>query len=116
MFLRIAIVGLVSVLSVSANATEATIATKVNRILIQDGVYGGCMITPSVSLTDKGLDCPNSFVSLDCDGVTGTSKATGARMLDQATLAKVTGGRLLLRISDEVKINGFCAAVQLRTL
>lgn len=97
-------------------SAESNVKTKVKQILLTENVFGGCMIRPTTSLTAAGLDCKNTWISLDCEGVSGGSKAHSQRMLDAATLAKVTRGDIIFRVTDAVKINGWCMATRAQPL
>ena len=99
-----------------AFADTANVVTKVREILLWDGAYGGCMVRATNSISDYGIDCRDGWISLDCEGVAGGSKQHAARMLDQANLAKLTEKNIAIRVTDTVKINGWCQGIAMQIL
>lgn len=75
-------------------------------------LYGGCMARLSGgggTLTSLGYNCPSDpYVTFDCKGLLGGTKADGLRNFDAAQLAMVSGARIQIAIDDTKKINGFC--------
>ena len=100
----------VLVLTSSASGLAATAAVdgQVQRLLFDDENYGQCMIFLSVAPSTAGLDCGGKYVTLDCEGSLGTSKAVGQSKLAAAQLAYVTGGTVRAFVDDSKKINGKC--------
>ena len=91
-------------------ADVAFVNTKVKRVQVsQDSEFGGCLARPSETISGV-LNCPDSWVTLDCAGVLGGSKSAGSRRFDQISLAILMDKKVTLRINDEQKINGWCFA------
>jgi hypothetical protein len=97
-------------------AASAHIPGSVIRTLIADqGRWGGCMILIDQTLSDYGLDCPQRWVSLSCDG-TFTTKDIAYRMFDSAQMAYALGKRVFLQVEDTKKHNGYCYASRVDVL
>lgn len=93
-----------------AMADVAFITTKVTRTLVtSDSEFGGCLVKPTVAVSGR-LNCPDTWITLDCAGALGGTKSAGQRMFEQVTLAVVLDKKVTLRVNDERKINGWCAA------
>lgn len=96
-------------MSQEALSATATAKGKVTRVMTDASSFGGCMVLMNVTLADRSLDCRSGWVTFDCNGVSGeVSKSAASRNFESALLAKVTGGRVELLVTDEVKINGWC--------
>jgi hypothetical protein len=107
----------VLVLLSCAMPTLANIATikgaTIQKTLLQEGSFGGCMISLDKSIKDAGLSCPDSnWVSLDCDGAY-SSKAAAQRMLDSAQLAFVMNKEVFILVDDSKKHNDYCVATRI---
>jgi hypothetical protein len=87
----------------------------IKRTLIQDGIFGGCMIQLDNDIADVGLVCPSNWVSLDCDGVYG-STLSAQRAFDSAQMAFVLNKSVLVQVDDSKKHNNFCVAVRIDVL
>jgi hypothetical protein len=95
-----------------ANIAWVTNAT-IQRTLIQDGVFGGCMIQLDQSIADAGLNCPAAnWVSLDCDGTYGL-KAGAQRVLDSAQMAFALDMKVSVRVDDSKKHDYYCTVVRI---
>jgi hypothetical protein len=109
------------VLASCAMPTLANIATiknaTINRILIQEGLYGGCMIQIDQNIADAGLVCPaNNWVSFDCEGFYG-SKASAQRAFDSVQMAFALQKKVSLYVDDSKTHNvNFCVAVRIDVL
>ena len=99
-----------------AVAATAFITTGVDRTFVMDDSFGECMFRPTVDLREKGLDCGSSWITLDCAGTLGGSRATASRKYDEVLLARITGGSLRVRVDDQKKINGWCYADRIQSL
>jgi hypothetical protein len=106
------------VLASFAMPTLANIATiknvTINKVLVQEGLYGGCMIQIDQNIADAGLVCPaNTWVSLDCEGFYG-SKASAQRAFDSAQMAFALQKKVTLHVDDGKTHNvSFCVAVRI---
>ena len=100
-----------SVLSVGYVAADtAWITTSVSRTYVsEDTIFGGCLVYSNTALSAK-LNCKDGWVSMDCAGTLGGSKAEGTRKYQEAQLAQVIGGRITMLVNDQKKINGWCVA------
>jgi hypothetical protein len=87
--------------------------TNIQKTLIQEGSFGGCMILLDKSVADVGLACPTPWVSLDCDGLFG-SKLSAQRAFDSAQMAFALDKNVSLRVDDSKKFNEtYCVAVRI---
>lgn len=87
----------------------------VNRILVDEGYYGGCMAEMIPSIRDQGINC-GTWVSFDCNGTYG-SKSDGRNMLSSAQLALVTGTQIFLVLDTNKKFQElYCKAVRVDNL
>jgi hypothetical protein len=105
------------VLASCAMPTLADIAwvrnATIEKTLIEDDNFGGCMIYLDKSVADSGLACPNSWVSFDCDGFFGT-KANAQRKFDSAQMAFALDKKVSLRVDDSRRYNEkYCVAVRI---
>lgn len=96
--------------SVSCLAVSATawLDTSVERTFTVEGAFGECMFKPSVSLVEKGLNCTDGWVTLDCAGTLGGSKSGAMLKYNEIVLARVTDNNVWVRVDDSKKINGWC--------
>jgi len=99
-------------LPTSSMAAEFWKSGKVNRILVDSGTYGKCMIQLSVAL---GNSCPSTWVSLDCAGKY-LDKGDGDRFLNIATIAQTMDKKLALRIENTQKHGAYCVATRVDLL
>jgi len=76
----------------------------VNRILIETGKYGGCMMQLPFNI---GHDCASSWASFDCDG-TYSDAGQGDRMLNVALIAQTMEKSVSIKIDNAKKHNGYC--------
>lgn len=98
----------------SSYAASNWVGTFVQKTLItDDSEFGGCMFQPSVSLSGS-LDCPNTWISVDCAGTLGGTKSAGSRRFDAVQLAMVTSSKLYVKVDDGRKINGWCVAERIQ--
>jgi hypothetical protein len=94
-----------------ANTAWVSNAT-IQRTLIQEGAFGGCMIQLDKSIAEAGLNCPAAnWVSLDCDAIFGSIGST-QRIFDSAQMAFALEKLVHVRVDDSKKHNGFCVAVR----
>lgn len=84
----------------------------VNRILVDSGTYGKCMMLLSVSL---GNNCTSSWVSLDCAGKY-LDKGDGDRFLNIATIAQTMDKKVSVKVDNAKKYGGFCVATRVDLL
>ena len=117
MSIRKAIIGVaalfLSALSAPLWAAQATMTSTVTQTLATSGErWGGCAarLADGVASGDLNMDmCRNAnWVTFDCAGSMGTSKASAQRMFDSAQMAAVTGGAVRITVTDEGPINGMC--------
>lgn len=97
-------------------AASAHIQGNVLRTLIADkDRWGGCMILIDQTLSDHGLDCPMSWITLSCNGAF-TTKDVAYRMFDSAQMAFALGKKVLLQVEDTKKHHGACYASRVDVL
>jgi hypothetical protein len=88
----------------------------IERTMIEEGMFGGCMIKLDKSIIDAGLSCPAaSWVSLDCDGIY-SSVAGSQRLFDSGQMAFALNMKVNVRVDDSKMHNGYCVAVRLDTI
>lgn len=96
--------------AVPAQAASKWVGTFVQKTLVSDdSEFGGCMFSPSVSLSGD-LNCPNTWISVDCAGTLGGTKSAGNRRFEAVQLAMVTSSKLYVKVDDARKIDGWCVA------
>ena len=109
MFSRFFLLFSLVTLSVPALADAQWFRFSVERIMVtDDDQFGGCMIKPSVDISER-IDCMPQWVTLDCAGKV-SSKATGRRKYDLVLLTQVQGQELSALITNDKKVNGWCLA------
>ena len=92
---------------------------KVERILTDDVLFGGCMALLSTSgsnATSGAINCPQRWVALDCDNsvLTNGSKAKAARKYSAAQLALVTDSWVTVYLTDTPKASSnYCVAIRI---
>jgi hypothetical protein len=86
----------------------------INKVLVQEGLYGGCMIQIDQNIADAGLVCPaNTWVSFDCEGFY-VSKASAQRAFDSAQMAFALQKKVTVHVDDSKTHNvNFCVAVRI---
>lgn len=98
-------------MSVSVIAENATFDAEVNRVLIDDSNYSGCMVSLSTDPQSKVANCGAEWVTLDClKNFPESSGSIATNKLSQAQLALVTGRSVRVRVTDTRKANGYCFA------
>ena len=98
-------------LSSNVYAEEAMIDAEVNRILIDDSNYSGCMVSLTTDPQSKLPSCGAEWVTLDClKAFPESAGSIATNKLSQAQLALVTGRSVRLRVTDTRKANGYCFA------
>jgi len=91
-------------------AASAYLTAKVNYTLVTaDTRWGGCMALLSVSPSSVLPNCGYGWVSFSCTG-DFTDPVRAYRMLDQAQLALARDSNVIVEITDEMMVNGYCFA------
>jgi hypothetical protein len=115
--IRISSLFLVLLLVTGATTTEAHIAKvrgKIERILTDDTLYGGCMVfAPTIKPLDEyGLACRNNYFTFDCrnEAERNGGRAEAELNLQQAQLAMAINAEVELRVDDSITLNGNCYA------
>lgn len=96
-------------------ANTAYLKGNIQRTLVQEGKYGGCMIMLDKNIADAGLNCPSNLVSLDCDGAYG-SKASAQRAFDSAQMAFALDREVSVQVDDSKKHNNYCVGIRVDVL
>jgi hypothetical protein len=93
-------------------AIEVVKNTSITQVMTTTGgEYGGCMI--ALEAPNPSLCGGKKYVSVDCDGLAPNSSArTNKTLFDAAMLAKVSGLKANVTITDNVQINGFCTVMR----
>ena len=99
--------------SSGALAATATITTSVDRIILHDTDFGGCMVKSSADITGPLPACSGGWITLDClAAFPNSTKSMAQNKLTTAQLALATGKNLTLYLTDRRKANGFCYATR----
>ncbi len=96
------------------NAISQTIGisdARITRILIDSINYGGCMILTDKKPSNYGLNCPSTWLSLDCLGKF-YSKDSAFRKLDQVQMAMALEKDVYLLVDDSKTYNTKFCVVQ----
>lgn len=94
----------------NANAATVGYNGQVTATLIQDGVYGNCMVNLDKVVNEQGLEgCAGNWVTFSCSG-DFNPKDVGYRKFDAAQLAFYTGKEIRVYVNDQKKHNGVCYA------
>lgn len=96
--------------SMNVYAATAQVTTQVDRIVIDDVLYAGCLAYIPTAVSNSLAGCLDYYVSLDCTGELGTSRTVSTAKLNAAYVGLVTGKRVILVIDDSRKANGYCLA------
>ena len=96
--------------SASSYSASEFLTASVSKTLIDDSDYGGCMAKLSPIPSSVGLNCGSSgWVTFSCTG-DFNAKEVGNQKFEAAQLAMITGTRVLVRVFDTKKHNGYCYA------
>jgi hypothetical protein len=92
-------------------AAEATFGSSVERVLVDDSKFAGCMVQLSNDPQKFLPNCERFWVTLDClnlfpESIDGISQ----NKLSQAQLALVSGRKVTVRATDRRIANGYCFA------
>lgn len=97
--------------SLTSFAAEETFPTNVERVLVDDSRYAGCMILLSDDPQQFLPDCGQFWVTLDCLNMFPESaEGISQNKLSQAQLALVSGREITVRVTDRRIANGYCFA------
>ena len=111
----IVLVALCWVLISPARAGTAWLVGQVNQFLYDDAAFAGCLMGVTADIgAAPGVTCTGGYVTLDCTGILGTSKALSSAKVSAGQLAWVTGKNLYFKIDDSKKANGYCLATHLK--
>jgi len=84
----------------------------IKQVLNQSEAYGGCMFFLDTAIADSGLDCPNRWVALSCDG-TFNNRDVAARMYDLGLMAIALDKRLSIQVDDTKTHSGYCVVIRM---
>lgn len=102
------------VASSSAIADSGGVTADVSTVLIDDALFGGCMIKLSQDINDRLPACAEDWVTLDCLAAFPESTKSGAQTkLSLAQLAFVANKQIYVAVTDTRKANGYCFATRL---
>jgi hypothetical protein len=95
----------------SVYAAEYTFSTVVERVLVDDARYAGCMVLLEANFQYELPNCGARWATLDClKEFPESSGSIASNKLAQAQLALVTGRSVTMRITDTRMANGYCFA------
>ena len=96
------------VLSSSAFSDTAWIKNAtIKQVLNQSEVYGGCMFFLDTAIAEVGLDCPDRWVALSCNG-TFNNRDVAARMYDLGLMAIALDKKVSVLVDDSKTHSGYC--------
>ena len=104
------LMGSLAFLVLSAPAFSDTAWIKnatIKQVLNQSEAYGGCMFFLDTVIADSGLDCPNRWVALSCNG-TFNNRDVAARMYDMGMMAIALDKKVSVQVDDSKKHAGYC--------
>ena len=79
----------------------------IKQVLNQSNAYGECMFFLDTAIADSGLDCPDRWVALSCDG-TFNNRAVAARMYDLGLMAIALDKKVSVLVDDTKTHSGYC--------
>lgn len=99
------------VVSTSAMSANSTFVTRVERVLLDDSDFAGCMVLVKPFPAAELPNCAPNWASLDCLKLFPESTGSiASNKLAQAQLALITGRSVKLRVTDTRIANGYCFA------
>lgn len=110
-FVKLSIAALFMVASASAMSASSTFVSKVERVLLDDSDFAGCMVLLRPFPASELPNCAANWATLDC--LKEFPESTGSiasNKLAQAQLALVTGRSVKMRVTDTRIANGYCFA------
>lgn len=93
--------------SSAARADTAVIGGFVNRMLMSETDYGGCMVLIDQNVQDVLPACRANWVSLSCDG-SYLSSNVSKRLLESVQIAYALNQRAIVYVDDSRRVNGYC--------
>ena len=110
-FRRFILGGLAALASAGCIAAEETFGSSVERVLVDDSRFAGCMIQLSNDPQKFLPACERFWVTLDCLNLFPESaEGIAQNKLSQAQLALVSGRKVTVRVTDRRVANGYCFA------
>ena len=110
-FVKSSIAVLFMVVSTSALSASSTFISKVERVLLDDSDFAGCMVLLRPFPASELPNCAPNWATLDCLKLFPESTGSiASNKLAQAQLALVTGRTVKLRVTDTRIANGYCFA------
>ena len=109
--LKSSIAALLLVASTNAISAESTFTAEVERVLVDDSRFAGCMVLLTTDPAATLPNCGRYWATLDC--LKEFPESTGSiasNKLAQAQLALVTGRSVTMRVTDTRMANGYCFA------
>ena len=101
------------VMSSSAYSDTAWIKDAIiKQVLNQSNAYGECMFFLDTAIADSGLDCPNRWVALSCDG-TFNNRAVAARMYDLGLISIALDKKVSVLVDDTKTHSGYCVVIRM---
>ena len=84
----------------------------IKQVLNQSAAYGGCMFFLDTAIADSGLDCPNRWVALSCNG-TFNDRDVAARMYDLGLMAIALDKKVSVLVDDTKTHSGYCVVIRM---
>ena len=102
-------------LAIFSGATSAeifSITSKVERVLLADGIFGGCMARLNPGPETLTGSCSSNYVTLDCANFFEAGRASSSQKVANAQLALVVGNDVYVKFDNARKTNGYCYAAR----
>ena len=110
-FVKSSIAALFLVAGTSAMSAESTFTAEVERVLVDDSRFEGCMVLLTTDPAATLPNCGRYWATLDClKEFPESSGSIASNKLAQAQLALVTGRSVTMRVTDTRMANGYCFA------
>ena len=95
----------------SVYAADYTFSSEVERVLVDDAKFAGCMVLLADNFQGQLPNCGARWATMDClKEFPESSGSIASNKLAQAQLALVTGRSVTVRVTDTRMANGYCFA------
>lgn len=94
-------------------ADTGVVQGTVSQVLIDDSLFGGCVVALSSDINTELPACSAGWVTLDClVAFPESSKSIAQNKLSMIQLAMATGKQVRVYVTDSRKANGYCLATR----
>ncbi|MDB2379784.1 hypothetical protein N9W12_02755 [Luminiphilus sp.] len=111
MKLKSFVVAALFIASGSVSGANYTFSSTVERVLVDDEKFAGCMVLLTDNFQGQLPNCGARWATMDClKEFPESSGSIASNKLAQAQLALVTGRSVTMRVTDTRMANGYCFA------